>query len=87
MEILKYSFIALISLAVLLILVFAIRSRKLFKTLLLNAVLGLGALAVIDLTAKWTGVYIPVNYWTSGAGGVLGLPAVFGLLISNFIFL
>ena len=87
MEIVKYIMFAILGLTVFLMLIFALKSRKFFKILFLNAALGIGAIILIDLTAKFSGVYIPVNYWTVGAGGVLGLPGVFGVLISNFIFI
>jgi pro-sigmaK processing inhibitor BofA len=87
MEIMKYFIIGVISITVLMILIFALKSRKFFKTLFINALLGLGAIAIIDITSKYTGVHIPINYWTASAGGILGLPGVFGVLISNFIFI
>lgn len=87
MEILKYIILSALGITVLLILFFALKSRKFFKTLFFNAFLGITALAVIDITSKFSGVYIPVNYYTVGASGVLGLPGVFGFLISNFIFI
>ena len=53
----------------------------------LNAVSGLAVLLIINLTTKFTGVYIPANYFTVASSGVLGLPGVFGVLIANFIFI
>ena len=87
MEIVKYFIMGVVALCVLIILVMAFMSRKFFKTLFLNALLGIFSIAVINLTTKYTGVHIPLNWWTVSAGGVLGLPGVLGLLISNFIFL
>lgn len=87
MEIIKYLIISVVCLAVLIILFFALKSRKFFKIIFVNALFGIGAIGLINLTAKFSGVNIAVNYWTVGAGGVLGLPGVFGILISNFIFL
>lgn len=87
MEILKYGILSVLGLSALIILILAIRSRKFFKTILFNAFLGIGALAIIDLTSKYSGVYIPINYWTVGTGGLLGIPGICGVLISNFIFI
>lgn len=86
-EILKYLILSVLIFGVLAILLLAIRSRKFFKTLLINGILGILAITVIDITSKYSGVYIPVNYYTVGSSAVFGLPGVFGLLIANFIFL
>ena len=51
MEILKYGGIAVLAIGALALLIFAAKTGKLFKTLLLNAFLGLAVMAVIDLTA------------------------------------
>ena len=60
---------------------FCIGSKKPFKYLLLNLLSGVIALAAVNLTARFSGVHIPVNPYSAGAGAVFGIPAVFGLLI------
>lgn len=60
---------------------FCIGSKKPFKYLLLNLLSGILALAVVNLTTRFSGVHIPVNPYSAGAGAVFGIPAVFGLLI------
>lgn len=60
---------------------FCIGSKKPFKYLLLNFLSGVIALAVVNLTSGLTGVHIPVNPYSAGAGAVFGIPAVFGFLI------
>ncbi len=87
MDILKYIILSVLGMTVLLILFFAIKSRKFFKTLFLNVFLGIIALAVLNLTSGFSGVYIPLNYYSAGTGAVLGLPGILGLLIANFIFI
>ena len=87
MEFLKYFFIVIIGITALILLIFALYSRKFLKTMFLNAVSGLAVLLIINLTTKFTGVYIPANYFTVASSGVLGLPGVFGVLIANFIFI
>ena len=87
MDAVKYIIISVLAITALIILFFAIKSRKFIRTLLLNAFLGIIAIIVINLTKKFSGVYIPVNYWTFGIGGALGLPGVVGILLSNFIFM
>ena len=87
MDIIKYILISVLVLTELLIIFFAIRSRKFFRTLLLNAILGIIAIVIINLTKKYSGVYIPINYDTLGAGSILSIPGVIGILICNFIFI
>lgn len=56
------------------------------KSIFLNALLGFAAITVINLTQKFTGVHIPLNWWTVGGSGVFGLPAVCGIiLLQTFI--
>lgn len=87
MEILKYSFFALLGISVLTILYFAVKSKKFFKTLLLNAFIGVVLLAVINLTAGFTGAYLPINEYTVTGSAVFGVPALCGFLIFKFIFI
>lgn len=87
MEILKYGGMALVTIGALAILICAAKTRKLFKALLLNAFLGLAVMAVIDLTAKFTGAHIPVNWWTVTGSAVFGIPAVCVFLILPIIFM
>ena len=87
MDILKYGGIAVIAIGALVLLIFAAKTRKLFKALLLNAFLGIAVMALIDLTAKFTGAHIPVNWWTVTGSAVFGIPAVCGYLILPLIFL
>lgn len=87
MEILKYGGIAVLAIGALAILIFAAKTKKLFKTLLFNAFLGLAVMIIIDLTAKFTGAHIPVNWWTVGGCAVFGIPAVCGYLVLPIIFI
>lgn len=82
---LKISAIVLISLGAFIIFMIALFSKKLIRTLLLNAALAIAALIVINLTAAFTGVHIPINQWTVGSGAVFGLPAVIGILIYGIL--
>ena len=68
------------------LLIFAAKTKRFFKTLLLNAFLGITVMAIIDLTAKFTGVHIPVNQYTVAGSAVFGIPAVCGFLILPIIF-
>lgn len=68
-------------------LIFAAKTEKPFKTIFGFAVLGLIAMTVINLTSKFSGVYIPVNFYTVGINAALGLPATIGLVLARMIFL
>lgn len=87
MEFLKYSVIVLLGIASFLIFVFSIKSKKFLRIIMFNAFMGLALLSLIDLTAKFTGVYIPVNQYTVSGGAVLGVPALCGFLLLKFIFI
>ena len=77
--------IIVLSIFFLAVLLFAIKSHKFFKTLLFNAFLGIGVLAIIDLTGKFTGIFLPINLYSVAGSGVFGIPAVCGLLVLQII--
>lgn len=63
------------------LLILHIKSHKMIKSIFLNAMLGFAAIAVINLTQKFTGVHIPLNWYTVGGSGVFGLPCVCGIIL------
>ncbi len=67
------------------VLFFAIKSHKLFKTLIFNGFLGICLLAIIDLTGKFTGLFVPINPYTVTGCSVFGIPAVAFFLILQVI--
>ena len=67
------------------LLVLHIKSHKMFKSIFLNAILGFMAIAVINLTQKFTGVHIPLNWYTVGGSGIFGLPCVCGIILAQII--
>ncbi len=81
MDVLKYGAITLLSITAIIIIIFAMRSGKPLKSLLINAMLGIAALAVVDITTRFTGVHIPINQWTAVGSAVYGIPCVCGLLV------
>jgi len=74
-----------ISLCVFVLLILHIKSHKMIKSIFLNAILGFMAIAVINLTQKFTGVHIPLNWYTVGGGGIFGLPCVCGIILAQII--
>ena len=53
MDVLKYGAITLLSITAIIIIIFAMRSGKPLKSLLINAMLGIAALAVVDITTRF----------------------------------
>ncbi len=86
MKLWGYGAAVLLAVAFLAMLVPACKSRKPFRLLLLNGLAGITALAVIDLTAKFTGMYLPVNPWTAAGSALYGMPAVGGFLVLQILF-
>lgn len=87
MDFLKWSAIILIFFFYSLVIFFAIKSKKPLLMLVFNALSGIFAMVIINLTAKYTGCHIPVNYYTVGISSVLGMPGVASLLTIKFLFL
>lgn len=67
------------------LLILHIKSHKMIRSIFLNALLGFAAIAMINLTQKFTGVHIPLNPYTVGGSGIFGLPAVCGAIILQVI--
>lgn len=86
MEILKYVFLGLVLIVALITLVLAARTKKAFKFLFYNAVLGLAVFFVLYFTKKFTGVFLPLNIYTFLSSLFLGIPAIIAFLIFNLIF-
>lgn len=86
MEILKYFAIALLSVTAIVIIGFMLKSGRPFKYIILNAVIGLAAIFLVDITSRFTGVHIPINEWTVSGSAGYGIPAVCGFLILQLIF-
>lgn len=69
------------------ILYFAFIGGKFLKTLFLNALFGVGLLAVLKGLEAVSGIFIPINQYTVAAAGTMGIPSVIVILILRFIFL
>jgi len=70
-----------LSVCAFILLILHIKSHKMIKSIFLNALLSFAAIAVINLTQKFTGVHVPINWWTVGGSGIFGLPCVCGMVI------
>jgi len=87
MEVFKILFLIFVGICFFIILIFGILSKKLIRILLLNAVLGIMALVIINLTSKFTHTFIPVNQLTVSGCSLFGIPAVCLFLILQVIFI
>ena len=56
------------------------------KGFLLSAVLGLVALALVNLCGAYTGVTLPINRLSLGAAWLFGIPGVTLLILINTLF-
>ncbi len=87
MKILGIAALSLLGVSALTILLMAIYSGKPIRKLILNSLFGIITLLLINLTKKFTGVYIPVNVISVVGVTVFSIPAVIGLLVLNLIFI
>lgn len=67
------------------LLVLHIKSHTFFKSVILNAALGFGAVLLINAIQKFTGVFVPVNWFTAAGSGIFGLPCVCGIILAQMI--
>lgn len=67
------------------LLILHIKSHKITKSLFLNALLGISAVILINVTRRFTGVHIPINWWTLGGGGIFGIPCVCAVVLAQII--
>lgn len=86
MQFIKVFCIILLVVYAVVLLYFCYKSGKFLKTLLLSAVSGIAAMAVVNLLSRFTGVSLPVNPYTAVSSGVLGIPGVLGLLTVRLFF-
>ncbi len=79
------SFIIIMVVYVCLFLYFCYKNGKLLKTLMLSCLSGLAVFTVVNLLSDFTGVYIPVNWYTTGSAATFGVPGVLCLLTLRMI--
>ncbi len=69
----------------LLVLRCCLRGERRLASLFFMSVPGLGALTLLNLTAEYTGLSVPVNLYNLIAAAFLGLPGVAGLAASGLL--
>ena len=85
LNIIKIVFIVTSVIYLVLFVAFCILTKKPFKTILFNAVVGLFAFVIIDLTSIFTGVWIPINDYTVAVSILGGFPGTLLLVIARFL--
>lgn len=55
------------------------------KNFLISALLGFAAMALLNLTAPYTGVALPISRLSVAASGLLGIPGVTLMVVLNTI--
>jgi pro-sigmaK processing inhibitor BofA len=86
MQFFKVSALVILSVTAFALLVLFIKSRRPVKALVINAFSGIITLILINLTTAFTGIHIPVNWWSVSASAGLGIPGVIGLILLQMIF-
>lgn len=74
-----------LSICTLVLLVLHIKSHRFLKSILINALLGFASIILLNLTQKYTGVFVPINWWTVGGSGIFGLPFVCGIVLLQIL--
>lgn len=86
MEYFDYSVYIFCGIAVFTVAIFALRTKKFFKTLLTSAFSGISFLLVLHFTSGLTAFNIELTPFTLGVSGIFGLPGVIAITVSKIIF-
>lgn len=86
MEYFDYAVYIFCGIAVLTVLILALRSKKFLKTLLTSAFGGMGFLLILHFTSAFTAFNIELTPFTIGTSAVFGLPGVIAITVSKIIF-
>lgn len=85
MKVAAIIFLCLIGIFALVLLFLYIKSRRPIRSAAINALTGIAALTIVNLTARFSGVHIPVNIYTVPAAAVFGIPAVCTVIVLDMI--
>ncbi|MEE1003486.1 MAG: pro-sigmaK processing inhibitor BofA family protein [Acutalibacteraceae bacterium] len=86
MTVFDYIMVGCASLGVLIVLFFALRTRKFLKTLLSSAIIGIITLLILYFTSDLTGFSVMLTPYTLGTSCIFGLPGVVAIVICKMIF-
>ncbi|MBP7249166.1 MAG: pro-sigmaK processing inhibitor BofA family protein [Negativicutes bacterium] len=76
-----------IPVVILLVLYFIGKIFSMSGKLVWNAIIGWGALWLVNSLAPWTGFTLPVNIWIALGVGIFGLPGLCALIIYQLFFI
>lgn len=62
-----------------------VRCEKPLRRLFSSGLQGLGAIALVNVSAGLTGVSVGFSWLTAGCGALLGVPGVIGLVLMQII--
>ncbi len=86
MTVFDYSIIVLAILSVVVVLLFAVRTKKFLKTMLTSATIGLATLFILYFTSGLTGFKLELTPYTLGGSVIFGLPGVLCMVVAKIIF-
>ncbi len=86
MTVFDYIMIGCAVFGVLIVLLFALRTRKFLKTLLFSALLGIVTLLILHFTSGLTGFSLELTPYTLGTSSIFGLPGVVAIVLCKMIF-
>ena len=82
---LRIGFIALLVVTMIAVFTAAVRTEKPLRRLFSSGMQGLGALALVNVTAGLTGVSVGFSWLAAGCGVLLGVPGVIGLVLMQIV--
>ena len=85
MKLVVISFIIILAIYICFLLYFCYKNGNLLKTLLVSCLSGIAVFTAVNLLSDLTGVYIPVNLYTTGSAATFGIPGVLCLLALRLI--
>ena len=80
-----YIMLGLFVLAILIVLGFALKTKKFFKTLALSCALGIGSLFIMYILSSISGFKLEITPFTLGVSGIFGLPGVICMAVTKMI--
>ncbi len=86
MEYFNYIAIGFLCVAVLVVLIFALFTKKFFKTMLSSALIGESVLLILHFSSAFTAFSLELTPFTLGTAGIFGLPGVVAITISKIVF-
>lgn len=81
----QISLAALLLLTVIAVFTAIVRCDKPLRRLCSSGLQGLGALALVNITAGITGVSIGFSWLAAGCGVLLGIPGIIGLVLMQIV--